>query len=286
MLLQTFHDFTRHAMSPLATVLLHAAMTLYLIAAVLSLISLMAPKRLKMRWAEYTGAAGTLSLLAFFIVRVSQAGTDPFSNLFEVVTLSALFLGACHLAVMALKRMPTLAAFTYPALVIVFLVNLAFAATAAEGADSDPTSAPVVLHVVLTVLSYALFFMAAVSAVMYLMQEKALKLHKNPRYIRNFPPLEALKRQMQTCLHVGLPMLTVGFVLGFLFGSNDWSNHAHNMKIGVSVLLWLVMLGVVVGSRVGVLHGRRQLLMVLVGFVLVVVSYVFMGIWTSASNAG
>ncbi|MCB9933814.1 MAG: cytochrome c biogenesis protein CcsA [Planctomycetes bacterium] len=279
MLLQTFHQFSQHAMSPTAAIALHVAIGAFIIAAVTALAALLQPTRVHMRWADWAGALGTGSLLAYFVARFISAGTEPLQNMFDVVTLSALFLALIYFVATRVRKLPSIGAFAYPAIAIIFLVNLMLAGTATQGADAPLDSPLLVVHIVLTILAYGVFFLATVAAVMFLLQERMLKKHKDPAFMRSFPPLESLRRLVNSCILVGLPMLTLGFALGFAaFDAAAWSNILHNPKVITSLVLWLVLLAAFVGRRVGLLHGRRHYYMVLVGFALVLTTYIGLGV--------
>lgn len=282
MLLQTFHSFTQHAMGPAALVALHASILLFVIAAVISVTALLQPRKVRMAWADWTGAAGAFCLSAYFIARFAEAGSEPFTNLFEVIELAGLCLVLAYFVATRLRKLPALGAFAFPAVAIIFIVNLAFADSAAQGRESTPL---LVVHVLLTLLSYGAFFMATLAAVMFLMLERALKRHRDPALIRNFPPLESLKRLVNTCILVGLPLLTAGLVLGFLaLSSSGWESIARNPKIPPSVVLWFVLLVAAAGRRLGFLQGRRNFYMVLAGFALVVMTFVGLGIWSRTNS--
>lgn len=285
MLLQTFHDFSRQAMSPTAAIALHASIAAFVVAAVTALAALLQPSKVHMRWADWAGALGTGSLLAYFVARFITAGTEPLQNMFDVVTLSALFLALIYFVATRVRKLPSIGAFAYPAIAIIFLVNLMLASTATSG-GSEPLGSPLlVLHIVLTILAYGVFFMATVAAVMFLLQERMLKKRRDPAFMRSFPPLESLRRLVNTCIVIGLPLLTVGFALGFLaFSPSDWDNILHNPKVITSLVLWLVLLSAFVGRRVGLLHGRRHYYMVLVGFALVLTTYIGLGVVESRNR--
>ena len=106
-----------------------------------------------------------------------------------------------------------------------------------------------------------------------------LKKHKDPAIMRNFPPLESLRRLVNSCIMIGLPVLTVAFALGFAsFDASNWGELFTSPKVLTSLVLWVILLIVVAGRRFGWLHGRRHFYMVLVGFVLVLATYVGLGI--------
>lgn len=282
MLLQTFHSFTQHAMGPAALVTLHASILLFLIAAIISVIALLQPRKVRMAWADWTGAAGAFCLGAYFIARFTEAGSEPFTNLFEVIELAGLCLVLAYFIATRMRKLPALGAFAFPAVAIIFIVNLAFADSAAQGHESTPL---LVIHVLLTLLSYGAFFMASLAAVMFLVLERALKKHQDPTLIRSFPPLESLKRLVDTCILVGLPLLSLGLVLGFIaLSPSGWESIVRNPKIPPSLVLWAVLLLVAAGRWLGFLRGRRNFYMVLLGFALVVMTFVGLGVWSRSNS--
>jgi ABC-type uncharacterized transport system permease subunit len=286
MLLQTFHEFSQNAMSPVATIALHAAIAGFLVSSIVAVAALLQPARVKMAWADMTGAFATGALSAFFVVRFAEAGTEPLQNMFEVVALSALLIALAYFVATRLRKLPSFGAFAYPAITIIFLVDLMLAGTATGGAESQIESPLLVAHIVLTILAYGVFFMATVAAVMFLLQERMLKKHRDPAIMRSFPALESLRRLVNSCIWIGLPVLTVAFALGF--ASTDvanWGDLVANPKVLTSLVLWLVLLLVLLGRRLGWLHGRRHYYMVLVGFLLVLATYFGLGIMQARAGA-
>ncbi len=285
MLAQTFHRFTSGGIGLLPQVALHTAITAFVIAAIIALVALFAPGRARMKWADITGAAGTAALLVYFGARFAEAGLAPLQNLFEVITLTALCLAGAYFVATRLKPMPALGGFAFPALAAVFLVSLLAGGTIEVADERSPLSAMVVLHVLLTILAYGVFFMAAVAASMFLIQERALKHHHTPGFARHFPPLESLRKLLHQCLWVGLPVLTVGFALGFgAFPADQWGALAMTPKVLTALVLWLVLLAGTLGRLTGWLHGRRQSYLVLLGFGLVLGTYIGLALFVRAEN--
>lgn len=279
MLLQTFHEFSQNSMSPVATIALHASIAGFLISAVVAISALLQPSRVKIAWADFTGAFATGSLIAYFVVRFLEAGTEPLQNMFEVVALSALLVAVAYFVATRLRKLPSFGAFAYPAISIIFLVDFMFASTATTGAPAPIENPLLVAHIVLTILAYGVFFMATVAAVMFLLQERMLKKRKDPAILRGLPALESLRRLVNSCILIGLPVLTVAFALGFASTeASNWGSLIANPKVLTSLVLWLVLLVVFLGRRVGWLHGRRHYYMVLVGFALVLATYIGLGI--------
>lgn len=285
MLAQTFHRFTSGSMGLLPQVALHTAIAAFVIAAVIALLALFAPGRARMRWADITGAAGTAALLVYFGARFAEAGLAPLQNLFEVIALTALCLAGAYFVATRLKPMPALGGFAFPALAAVFVVSLLAAGTVEASDQRAPLSAMAVLHVLLTILAYGVFFMAAVAASMFLIQERALKRHHTPGFARHFPPLESLRKLLHQCLWVGLPLLTAGFALGFgAFSPSQWGALVLTPKVLTALVLWLVLLAGTLGRLTGWLHGRRQSYLVLIGFGLVLATYIGLAMFVRADT--
>ncbi|MBP9890615.1 MAG: cytochrome c biogenesis protein CcsA [Planctomycetes bacterium] len=282
-MLANVHSFSSDAMGPLASLALHVAIGGYLLAALLAIGALLLPSKLKMAAADIAGVFSTIALGLFFAARFAEAGTQPLGSMFEVIALSAMFLALAYFAAMSVKRLPGVGAFAFPALAVIFLVDYLFAVRFPPGSQTGPEQPLLVVHIVLIVLSYGVYFMAAVAAAMYLLQERQLKLHREPRWTRNFPSLEALSRLVSTCVQIGLPLLTIGFALGFAaFTPEDWAGLARNSKVLSGLVLWVVLVGISAGRFTGYLYGRRHFYWVLVGFVLVLFTFVGLGLYTAA----
>lgn len=282
-MLANVHSFSSDAMGPLASLALHVAIGGFLLAALLAIGALLLPSKLKMAAADIAGVFSTIALGLFFAARFAEAGTQPLGSMFEVIALSAMFLALAYFAAMSVKRLPGVGAFAFPALAVIFLVDYLFAVRFPPGSQTGPEQPLLVVHIVLIVLSYGVYFMAAVAAAMYLLQERQLKLHREPRWTRNFPSLEALSRLVSTCVQIGLPLLTIGFALGFAaFTPEDWAGLASNSKVLSGLVLWVVLVGISAGRFTGYLYGRRHFYWVLVGFVLVLFTFVGLGLYTAA----
>jgi len=279
-----FHPFSTGALGLFPTVMLHAAIAGYVIAAVMALAALFAPARARMAWADAAAAISTGALLAYFLSRFISAGMAPFSSLFEVMALSALALASAYHVAARTRRFPSMGAFALPAVALTLLVSLPVAGSVDRGAD-QPAGALTAMHVLLTVLANGALVMASVAAGMFLMQERALRRHHTPRIVRHFPPLEALRRLLAQCVWVGLPLLTVGLALGFASRPpSQWGVLLATPKVMSALMLWAVFAAAVFGKAAGWLHGRRHSYLILAGFALVVLTYAALGLFVSQAG--
>ncbi len=97
------------------------------------------------------------------------------------------------------------------------------------------------LHVITIHLSYIAFFVASISAGLYLFQNKMLK-HKQPRVIFNrLPNLFFLDKLNYLAIGFGFPLLTLSIISGFL-----WLKHIRgtyfllSQREIFSIALWLI----------------------------------------------
>jgi ABC-type uncharacterized transport system permease subunit len=283
MLADAFHQFSTGAVGGLAMVALHAAIAAFLVAALASLAALFAPARVRMRWADALGLAAAGLLLVYFIARFAEAGIAPLQNLFEVIALSALCVACAYFVAIRAKNFAGLGGFVFPAVAGTLLVSFPVAGSVDAGASGAGTLT--VLHIVFTVLANGAFVMAALSAAMFLIQERALRRHQSPKFVRHFPPLESLRGLLNQCVWIGLPLLTLGLALGFASTApGTWGGLVKEPKVFSALVVWVVFAAAAGGRAMGWLHGRRHSYLVLTGFVLVVLTYAALGLFVRDSG--
>lgn len=140
-----------------------------------------------------------------------------------------------------------------------------------------------VLHVTLAMIGYAGLTVAFAAGLMYLLQFRELKSKHFGAVFRFFPPLDTLDRVGRRALMAGLPFLTLALLVGWA-----WTERFHrplapgNPKVVWGVLSWLVLaLALAVRAPAGRRAERGALAQVL-GFLVVVISYVLL----RAASAG
>lgn len=284
MLADAFHPFSTGAVGGLAMVALHAAIAGFIVAALLSLVALFAPARARMTWANAAGLVATVILLVYFTARFAEAGMAPLQNLFEVIALSALCVACAYFAVIRAKNFAGLGGFVFPGIALTLLVSFPVAGTVED--STGGVGALTVLHIVFTVLANGVFVIAAIAAAMFLIQERALRRHQSPRFVRHFPSLESLRGLLNQCVWIGLPLLTLGLGLGFASTApSTWTSLVAEPKVFSALVVWAVFAMAAAGRAMGWLHGRRHSYLVLAGFVLVILTYAALGLFVRDGEA-
>jgi ABC-type uncharacterized transport system permease subunit len=130
------------------------------------------------------------------------------------------------------------------------------------------------MHTTLLSFAYAAFFVVFVSSVMYLLQERELKLKTFSAIFHRLPSLTTVNDIATTAATIGLTLLTLGIATGMLWSSSRDGRLWHNdPKEVFAALTWLLYLALIVYRSTARWRGRRAAWLGVVGFVLVVCTF-------------
>lgn len=132
-----------------------------------------------------------------------------------------------------------------------------------------------IVHVGCVLLGYTGFFLTTVAAIMYLIQERELKSKRNRLIYDRLPSLEVLDELYHRPLLFGFVLLTIGILIGFIGASRVWRGPWElDPKILAALITWLVYLFLLSARLSGYLRGRRSAYGALVGFAVMMVTFV------------
>jgi ABC-type uncharacterized transport system permease subunit len=197
----------------------------------------------------------------------------PLSSTGEAMAFTAWLIVAGYLLASLRYRLEAAGAFAVPAALILLLL-----ARVVPGGETAPSSSLGNLHIFLATLGVAIFALAAVIEVLYLLQERRLKRKQLERLRGGGAPLDTLDRLAARCVSVGFPIFTLALVTGAI-----WVARLGLVRTGavrpeylLAVASW-VAFGVLLVARVGAgWQGRRAAWLTVGGFsgvVLVVLGY-------------
>jgi ABC-type uncharacterized transport system permease subunit len=167
----------------------------------------------------------------------------PVNNLYEAVVFITWAILVVYLVLGISARLRFLGAFTSPVLFALGVFGLM------PGLDhptprSEFTDGWSSLHAALILLAYGAFGLSSVAGLMYLTQERDLKVHKLRALLSLLPPIAKLERTMGRLLIAGFVLFTVGLVIGAIWVKKPPGIAFYqDAKVIWSVLLWFVYAG-------------------------------------------
>ena len=210
----------------------------YLLASGYSLVLSGAGKFRSSRFILSAMVAGFALQTAFLYLRGQAIGRCPITNHFEVLVFLAWSVALAYLVVGAAYRISLLGAFTAPLVLGLQLLALLLAPDRPL-ASRTPPDAWLELHAATSLMAYGVLALACVAGVMYLVQEKQLKMRVPGSIFHVLPPLTTLTEAMRRLLWFGTGLLTAGILAGFPVGLP-----VGHGKAAASLLVWIVYAGV------------------------------------------
>ncbi|HEY6419559.1 MAG TPA: c-type cytochrome biogenesis protein CcsB [Candidatus Binataceae bacterium] len=226
-------------------------------------------------------AAAVLALGAVFhafdlTARGLQAGNIPVANFAESLSFLAWLTALAGLVLIVRRHMAVIGAFVAPA------------ATFALGASSltmrgghlvlPPTLRSIWLpiHVTLAFFGYAMFVLAAIVSLVYLVNEKRLKAKRpmGPAQERA-PSLEKLDRINYHLLGWGFAMLSLAILSGAIWADATWGHFwSWEPKESWSLAIWVLYAGLLESRLAAGWRGRRAAALTIVVFTVLIGSFV------------
>jgi HemX protein len=239
---------------------------------------------------ELTGRLATvlmfLGLTTHYLalsLRARATHTVPYHDLQGSMSLFGWLLGVTYLCLEIYHRQRSVGAFVTP-------IILAFFFAAYLVPDHPGTSTPAhgvvfALHVTLSILAYAAFALSCVLSLMYLGEERLLRIRRMGDIVWRLPSLELLERMSHTSVLLGLVTITVGTALGFVavdrLHGQFWYYDPKYVFTLLVLLLYVVYFRL---ARTAAWRGARASKLCVFNFVLVVLSFTVVNIYFSASH--
>lgn len=132
----------------------------------------------------------------------------------------------------------------------------------------------VIAHVTTLFLANALFALAAIVGIMYLLQERQIKRKAFGYLFTRFPSLQRLDRINHICLLLGFPLMTGGLIMGFAYASTIWRSPWNWDPKEMSALITWFIYAILIHERLAVgWRGRKAAWLAIVGFSAVLITF-------------
>jgi cytochrome c-type biogenesis protein CcsB len=264
------------------TILLMIALLFYLAGAFYSII-IFALK------SERPGRELIALIGAGFILHTTAIGVDwwrlshfPIVNPKEVSSFIAWAIVAYYLIMSSRYHTRALPAFILPLVFIFTFISLVlpdssqFLPVTLEGAISANALTQVIfpVHVTVVIFSYAAFIVTFVCGVMYLIQERELKAKHFGAAYQRLPALNTCDEIGYRSLSIGFALLTLGVVTGIVWNNQRDGRYWHNdPKEVMAIVTWFVYLFIMHYRLTAGWRGRRVALLSIIGFVVVMLTW-------------
>lgn len=214
---------------------------------------------------------GVIAVLLHALALSSQMLAPIGLNLDFITAASLIAAAVIALTLLACASLPVenLLVLLYPLGVITTLVAQFVPSGTVPRIDDEPG---ILIHILLSILAYGVFTIAAFQALLVLLQDYQLK-HKHPLGpIRAFPPLQTMESLLFGFLWAGWVLLSLSLISGWVFLENMFAQHLVHKTL-LSCLAWIVFSVLLVGrNRLG-WRGHVAIRWTLSGFVLLMLAY-------------
>ena len=254
--------------------LLLAVLAAYLIAAIHYILAFVNKRRSLQRVAEWSTVTGFVLHTAALIADWVIDGHYPLFFLRETLSFLAWALVAlCSVVALSISCPGGRRFYDAPDLRAHFyrVTNrIGFART------PDPLSASWLfpIHTTLLIFAYAAFFIVFMASVMYLLQERELKLKTFSAIFHRLPALTTVNELATSAAALGLTLLTLGIATGMIWSSIRSGKVWHNDPKEIFALLtWLLYFGLTIYRSTANWRGRSAAWLGVIGFALVLCTF-------------
>jgi ABC-type uncharacterized transport system permease subunit len=227
-------------------------------------------------WVNYLllAAAFVMTTLAMF-QRGFSVNQCPVFNLFEATMFVMWVLVAALLALGLVPRLRFIGAFAAPVLLAVGIFALMPALDPPHGPKPEFRGALSSLHITMVLLAYGAFGLSCVAGLIYLTQDRNLKLNKARAILSILPSIQRLERIIGEAMFVGFLLLTLGLALGalFLVSNRELLPLGPDPKIIWSAFVWLTYLVLLVARWRFSPGGRRLALGAVSAFIFIMLTF-------------
>lgn len=128
------------------------------------------------------------------------------------------------------------------------------------------------VHIVLSLLAYAVLAIATVSAVLLGIQSRRFRQHQVQGLLHAMPPIQTMEAILFELIAIGFVLLTLAILVGLLYVDNFLAQHLVHKTV-LTIAGWAALGGLLIGHRVAGWGGRTAIRWTVSAFVLLVVAF-------------
>lgn len=213
---------------------------------------------------------------ANLVARFFEVGVTPVTNLHESLSFFAWTLVGTYFLFDLRYRLTVLGAFVSPLALVLMIASSAVPSAVIE-INPVLQSWWFPVHVTLAFLGNAVFTVAFIAGIMYLLQERMLKSKKFSALFYRLPSLETLDNINYRCLTFGFPLMTMGIISGAVWANSAWGGYWRwDPKETWALITWFLYAALLHGRLTVGWRGRRAAIFAIVGFLCLL--FTFLGV--------
>jgi ABC-type uncharacterized transport system permease subunit len=248
------------------------ALILYLLAAVALLMRLTRKGPGLLRGGRgFAGSAGLTAILlhtiALYALIFMPHGMDL--GFFNTASLVGWLVASIALASLTRPKFENLGLVLFPLAGISIVLAEWFPSDRLMVLDTDW---PLDAHIILSLIAYSLFAVAALQSLLIACQEYRLRQRTPGVWWSTLPPLQEMERFLFQLIGTGFVLLTLALFTGLIFVTNLQAQHLTH-KVVLSVLAWIVFAVLLWGRWRFGWRGRTAIRWTLSGFIVLMLAY-------------
>ena len=250
-----------------ATLTLALAGILYLLATVQIARAVRAGRAEQRSFFLYAGFAAVM-LHGTLVARTLLAPDGIDLGLFSAGSLVGLLIALLAIVTSLFRPVGVLAVVAYP---VAFLLML-LSALLNDSYTPRHFSTGVGVHIVLSLLAYAVLAIATGHAVLLGVQNRLFREHRVQGLLRALPPIQTMEAILFELIAVGFGLLTAAILVGFLYVDNFFAQHLIHKTV-LTIAGWAALAGLLVGHRLAGWRGLTAIRWTVSAFVLLIVAF-------------
>ena len=256
--------------------LLLAVLAAYVVSGIHAVLAFLNKRRALQRVSEWAMAIGFGLHTVALIVDWTIYEHYPLFYLQETLSFLAWTLVASYGLILYRYGARPLGVVTLPLVsILIFIAAIARSGAPAQAEAADfSTTLLFPIHTTLLLFAYAAFFVVFLASIMYLVQERELKLKTFSAFFHRLPSLTTVNEIATSSTAIGLTLLTVGIATGMVWASSRDGRLWHNdPKEIFAALTWLLYLSLILYRSSSSWRGRKAAWMGVAGFALVLLTF-------------
>jgi len=134
------------------------------------------------------------------------------------------------------------------------------------------TASELRFHIIISILAYSLFSIAAIQAILLAIQNRFLRKKHPGGFIRALPPLETMESLLFQMIGIGFILQSLSLITGMFYLEDMFAQHLVHKTV-LSIIAWLVFAILLWGRWKFGWRGRTAIRWTMAGFILLVLSY-------------